>query len=67
VFVVQKDGTVKQVEVTSDVQDDDYIEIKSGLKAGDEVVSAPYPAISKQLENGKKVKVVPASTLFDKK
>lgn len=67
VFVVQKDGTVKQVEVTSDVQDDDYIEIKTGLKAGDEVVSAPYPAISKQLENGKKVKVVPASTLFDKK
>ncbi|PUZ28216.1 efflux transporter periplasmic adaptor subunit [Chitinophaga parva] len=67
VFVVQKDGTVKQVEVTTDVQDDDYIEIKSGLKAGDEVVSAPYPAISKQLENGKKVKVVPASTLFDKK
>lgn len=67
VFVVQKDGTVKQVEVTTDVQDDDFIEVKSGLKPGDEVVSAPYPAISKQLENGKKVKVVPASALFDKK
>ncbi|PUZ20471.1 HlyD family secretion protein [Chitinophaga costaii] len=67
VFIVQKDGTVKQVAVTTDVQDDDYIEIKTGLKAGDEVVSAPYPAISRQLENGKKVKVVPAKDLFDVK
>ncbi|HEY0273703.1 MAG TPA: efflux RND transporter periplasmic adaptor subunit [Chitinophaga sp.] len=67
VFVVQKYGTVKQVEVKTDVQDDDFIEIRSGLKAGDEVVSAPYPAISRQLENGKKVKVVPAKELFEVK
>lgn len=65
VFVLQKDNTVKMVEVTTGIQDDNNIEIKSGLKVGDEVVSGPYSAISKDLSNGKKVKVVPKSQLFE--
>jgi HlyD family secretion protein len=34
-----------------------WIEIKTGLKEGDEVVSGSYRAISKDLENGATVRV----------
>ncbi len=65
VFVVQKDGTVKMVPVKTDIQDDNYIEITSGLQEGEEVVTAPYSAVSKALKNGTKVKIVPKSQLFE--
>lgn len=65
VFILQKDGTVKLVEVTTGIQDDNNIQIKSGLKEGEEVISGPYTAVSRTLENGKKVKVVPKSELFE--
>jgi hypothetical protein len=60
-------GKVKQVQVTTGIQDDMYIRILSGLKAGDEVVSAPYPAISKTLKDGSLVDKVDKSKLFDAK
>lgn len=65
VFVLQKDGTIKMVHVKTGVQDDAWIQITSGLSVGDQVISAPYTAISRTLENGKKVKVVPKSELFE--
>ncbi|GAA0532949.1 efflux RND transporter periplasmic adaptor subunit [Chitinophaga japonensis] len=65
VFVLQKDNTVKQVEVKTGIQDDNYIEILSGLQPGDQVVSGPYAAVSRDLKAGKKVKVVPAAQLFE--
>ncbi len=67
VFVMQPDATVKKVVVRSGIQDINYIQILSGLKAGDEVVIGPYNAISKTLKNGDKVKVVPKDELFEKK
>mgnify|MGYP003340928519 FL=1 len=66
VFVLQKDGTVKKVVVRSGVQDINYIEILAGLKKDDEVVTAPYAAISKTLKDGAKVKVVKKEELFEK-
>jgi len=57
-------GKVKQVQVTTGIQDDMYIQILTGLKAGDEVVSAPYPAISKTLKDGDLVEKVDKSKLF---
>ncbi len=57
-------GKVKQVMVTTGIQDDMYIQILSGLKAGDEVVSAPYPAISKTLKDGAIVEKVDKAKLF---
>jgi HlyD family secretion protein len=60
-------GKVKQVLVTTGIQDDMYIRILSGLKAGDEIVSAPYPAISKTLNDGAEVEKVDKSKLFDAK
>jgi HlyD family secretion protein len=63
VFVLQA-GKVKQVEVTTGIQDDTYIQILSGLKGGEEVVSAPFAAISKTLKDGMVVEKVDKSKLF---
>jgi HlyD family secretion protein len=61
---VYKAGKVKQVQVTTGIQDDSYIQILSGLKGGEEVVSAPFAAISKDLNDGMAVKKVDKSKLF---
>jgi HlyD family secretion protein len=66
VFVLQQDGTIKKAVVKSGIQDLNYIEILSGLKEGDEVVTDPYTAISKTLKDGMQVKVVPKDKLFEK-
>jgi len=66
VFLMQKEGTVKKVVVQSGIQDINYIEIKKGLKEGDEIVTDPYTAVSKTLKDGMKVKVVPKDKLFEK-
>jgi len=57
-------GKVKQTLVTTGIQDDTYIQILTGLKAGDEVVSAPYPAISKTLKDKDLVEKVDKAKLF---
>ena len=54
VFVHSAD-TVAVANVTTGVQDDDYIQVKSGLTEGDKIVIGPYAAISRKLEEGKKV------------
>jgi len=66
VFVLQKDGTVKKVVVKSGIQDINYIQVLSGINVGDEVVIGPYVAISKNLKDGMKVKVVTKDKLFEK-
>ncbi|WP_447641996.1 MULTISPECIES: efflux RND transporter periplasmic adaptor subunit [Chitinophagaceae] len=66
VFVLQKDNTVKQVKVTTGIQDINNIEILSGLKDGDTVVTGPYDVVSKDLQSGKIVKVVPKDQLNKK-
>ncbi len=67
VFVI-RNGEAKMVYITTGVQDNDYIEIKSGVKVGDEVISGPYGAVSKLLKDGTKITVVDKEDLFtDKK
>jgi len=61
---VYKAGKVKQVQVTTGIQDDSYIQVLSGLKAGEEVVSAPFAAVSKDLNDGMAVQKVDKSKLF---
>jgi HlyD family secretion protein len=56
VFVVS-DGKVKAVKVKRGISNDTYVEITSGVKEGDEVVSGPFKAINKDLEDGSLVKV----------
>lgn len=62
---VYENGNVKMVQVKTGVQDNTYFEIKSGLKAGQEVVTAPYRAISKKLKDKDKVTKVPKDKLFE--
>jgi HlyD family secretion protein len=64
VFVLNA-GKLKQIQVTTGIQNDSYIQILSGLKGGEEVVSAPYSAISKTLSDGQVVEKVDKSKLFN--
>ena len=60
-------GVAKMVFVKTGVQDNDYIEILSGIKVGDEIISGPYGAVSKLLKNGSSIKVVTKDELFSDK
>ncbi len=61
---VYKAGKVKQVLVTTGIQDDTYIQVLSGLKSGDEVVSAPFATITKVLADNMQVEKVDKGKLF---
>jgi len=54
---VHHNGKVKLKSVETGIQDDQNIEIISGLDEGDEVVKAPYSAVSKKLSNEMAVEV----------
>jgi HlyD family secretion protein len=69
VFVIQKvknKEQVKLIEVKTGVQDNNSIEILSGAKAGDVIVSAPYSAITLKLKDSDMVQIVPKKELFAK-
>ena len=55
VFVVEGDH-VKMVPVKIGICDDAYWEITEGLSEGQEIVSGGYKAISRDLEDGKKIR-----------
>jgi len=56
VFVVDN-GTAKMIEVKTGISDDNYIEIKKGLEGDEDVVTGSYKVISRELEDGSKVRV----------
>ncbi len=56
VFVIKGD-TVDMVEVTTGIQDPDYIQVLTGLKEGDAIVSGPYNTIIKELEQGDEIRI----------
>lgn len=57
VFIVAGD-TVGIREVKTGVQDNDYIEILSGLQEGDQLVTGPYSAIARKLKRGARIQIV---------
>ncbi|MBL9213990.1 MAG: efflux RND transporter periplasmic adaptor subunit [Opitutaceae bacterium] len=57
VVFVKTGDTVRQVPVETGIADNTSIEIKSGIKAGDEVVAGSYAAISRRLKDGSKVTI----------
>jgi HlyD family secretion protein len=65
-FVYVK-GKATLAKVKTGIQDNNYIQILSGLKEGDEVISAPYTAVSKLLKDGSKVEKVDKDKLFKNK
>jgi len=54
VFVVSSD-TVGMREVKTGIQDNDYIEIVSGLTEGETVVTGPFSAIARKLKAGSRI------------
>lgn len=56
VFVMSGD-TVRMAEVTTGIQDDEFIQILSGIELGEDVVTGPYSAVSKKLKDGKNVRI----------
>lgn len=67
IVFVYKEGKVFQTKVKTGVQDNEYIEITEGLTIDDEVVSAPYSAISKKLKDLMTVERVEKEALFNEK
>jgi HlyD family secretion protein len=64
VFVIEAD-TVRRAEVVTGIQDDNNIQIKSGLKEGEQVVTGPYTQVSRKLKEGETVQVVEEDDLYE--
>ncbi len=59
VVFVREGDHAKKAAVKTGISDSDYFEIESGLSEGQEIISGGYKAVSKDLDDGKKVKVGP--------
>ncbi len=55
VVFLKKGSKAQLVKVTTGISDDTYMEIKSGVQSGDEVISGSYSAISRKLKDGAKL------------
>lgn len=67
VFVLNPtDQRVRLQKVKTGLQDESYIQITEGLKAGDEVVAAPYSVITKELKDSLVVEKVSKQALYKK-
>ena len=62
VFTMGKDGKAHWAKVTTGIADDTYMEIKSGVQPGDDVISGSYSAISRKLKDGAKVELEKEAT-----
>ena len=49
--------TAEMHEVSTGNQDDEYIEVLSGLEEGMEIISGPYSVVSRMLESGTEVRL----------
>jgi HlyD family secretion protein len=62
------DGTYALAkDVKTGIQDNSYIEIISGIAAGDRVVSSPFSAISKKLSDSTLIEIVKKEDLYKEK
>lgn len=67
VFVVDAKNKTALKEVTTSIQDNEHIQILTGLTQGEQIIVAPYSAIARSLKKNMTVKIVPKKDLFDKK
>jgi HlyD family secretion protein len=66
ILFVSKDGKAVLRKVKTGIQDNTYIEILEGIDLGEDVITAPYAAISKKLKNNDPIEVVDKEKLFTK-
>lgn len=57
VVFLNDEGTAKRVEVETGISDNAYMQIMSGLEAGQEVVTGSYRVLSRELQDGDKITV----------
>ena len=66
VFVINKEMILERRTVTTGIQDINHIQVLTGLKEGEQVVTAPFDAVNKTLKSGTKVQIVEKEKLFSK-
>lgn len=66
VFIIKSD-TARMREVVTGLQDNRFIEIKSGIQAGQIVIDGPYAEVSQRLTDGVRVRVVERHMLYQQK
>lgn len=64
VFIVNDESKAEVVKVKTGIQDNTYIQILEGLEEDQEIITAPYNAISKKLKSDAAVEVVDKKDLF---
>lgn len=68
VFVYNKEKNEVAIrDVKTGIQDNEYIQITSGLKEGEQVVIAPYGAIARTLRDGSGVTITDKDNLYEAK
>ncbi len=65
VFKIADNNSVKIQKVLTGIQDNMYIEVISGLSPGDMVVTAPYNAIARILNDGSLISIVNRDQLYN--
>lgn len=63
IYVVKEDRT-QEIIVETGLQDDEFIELKTEIAENEQVISAPFKAISKELKDSMLVNIVPEADLF---
>ncbi|HRG60010.1 MAG TPA: efflux RND transporter periplasmic adaptor subunit [Bacteroidia bacterium] len=66
VFIIKNDIAIL-TPVTTGIQDNNFIEIKSGINLKDEVITGPYKVVSKSLKNKTPIEKVDKEDLFTEK
>ena len=64
IFVATKENKLRITPVKTGIQDNNYIELTSEVNKDDQIVVAPFSAISKKLKHGALVKIVDNKELF---
>ncbi|MEM6723459.1 MAG: efflux RND transporter periplasmic adaptor subunit, partial [Bacteroidota bacterium] len=65
IFVAKGDSAVL-IEVKTGIQDDTYIQLVSGVEDGQEIISGPYGAVSKELEDGSTIEKSDKDNVYKK-
>ncbi|MBY0244543.1 MAG: efflux RND transporter periplasmic adaptor subunit [Sphingobacteriaceae bacterium] len=60
-----KTNMVKQIQVFTGIQNDQYIIVRSGLREGEQVITGPYATIQDKLKDGMKVEKTTKDKLFE--
>ncbi|MFK7001886.1 efflux RND transporter periplasmic adaptor subunit [Flavobacterium oreochromis] len=64
---VKKGDKVQLKVITTGIQDDNYIEVLSGLNKGETIITGPYTIVTKELNPGDKVKKISGDKKESKK